>query len=72
VTNRDFARALGRALHRPALMPAPAFALRAVFGEMADEMLLNGQRVIPARTTAEGFSFSYPALDGSLEHALHR
>jgi len=72
VTNRDFARALGHALRRPALIPTPAFALRAVFGEMADEMLLNGQRVVPARATAEGFTFAYPTIDSSLAHSLDR
>ena len=72
VTNRDFARALGHALHRPAVMPTPAFALRAVFGEMADEMLLNGQRVVPARATAEGFTFAYPTIESSLAHSLDR
>ena len=72
VTNRDFARALGRALHRPALMPTPAFALRAVFGEMADEMLLNGQRVVPSRAKAEGFTFTYPTIDSSLAHSFDR
>jgi uncharacterized protein (TIGR01777 family) len=70
VRNRDFTRALGAALHRPALLPAPAFALRAVLGEMADEMLLAGQRVLPRRLLAEGFTFEQPALDGSLRNAL--
>ena len=71
VRNRDFARALGRALHRPAFMPAPAFALRLALGaEMADEMLLGGQRVVPVRATAEGFTFNHPELPGALEHAL--
>src|SRR5262249_15611359 len=70
VRNRDFTRALGRALHRPAFLPAPAFALRLALGEMADEMLLGGQRVVPARATAEGFTFAYPELQGALEHAL--
>ena len=71
VRNRDFARALGRALHRPAFMPVPAFALRLALGaEMADEMLLGGQRVVPARATAEGFTFNHPELQGALEHAL--
>lgn len=66
VRNRDFARALGRAMHRPSMMPTPGFALRLVFGEMADEMLLGGQRVVPARATTEGFSFRYPTLESSL------
>jgi hypothetical protein len=70
VRNRDFGRALGRALHRPAVLPAPAFALRLVLGEMADEMLLGGQRVVAARATAEGFTFMYPELDGAMQHAL--
>jgi uncharacterized protein len=69
-TNRDFARALGAALHRPALLPTPGFALRLAFGEMADEMLLGGQRVLPARAQKEGFTFEYPTLERSLEHQL--
>ena len=70
VRNRDFARALGRAMHRPSFMPAPGFALRLVFGEMAREVLLGGQRAIPARATREGFTFRYPSLDESLRHVL--
>lgn len=70
VTSREFARALGRALHRPAILPAPAFALRMLFGQMADETLLSGQRVVPARAMREGFAFRYPSLDASLEHAI--
>jgi uncharacterized protein len=72
VTNREFAGALGRALRRPAFMPAPAFALRAIFGQMADEMLLSGQRVAPARATIEGFVFAYPTIDAALRHVLAR
>jgi hypothetical protein len=70
VTNADFARALGRAMHRPALLPAPAFALRLLFGRMADEVLLGGQRVLPARAAREGFVFEYPNLPRALAHAL--
>lgn len=70
VTNREFAKALGRALHRPAFLPAPAFALRLAFGQMAEEMVLSGQRVLPSRATAEGFVFRYPSIDGALAHAV--
>ncbi|HKS21298.1 MAG TPA: DUF1731 domain-containing protein, partial [Thermoanaerobaculia bacterium] len=70
VTNRDFTRALGRAMHRPSIMPAPAFALRLLFGQMADEVLLGGQRVMPARAAREGFVFEYPNLPRALAHAL--
>jgi uncharacterized protein (TIGR01777 family) len=72
VTNRDFTRALGRAMHRPAFLPAPAFALRLLFGQMADEILLGGQRVVPARAAREGFVFTYPELHAALAHSLHR
>jgi hypothetical protein len=70
VRNRDFARALGRAVSRPAFMPAPAFALKAAFGEMAEEALLAGQRVLPRRAEREGFRFEAPALDQALSRAL--
>ena len=70
VRNREFARALGRALHRPAIFPVPAFALRLVFGQMAEEVLLAGQRVVPRRTEAEGFAFARPELDAALAHEL--
>jgi uncharacterized protein (TIGR01777 family) len=70
VTNRDFAKALGRALHRPAFLPTPGLALRAVFGDMAQEMLLGGQRVLPAALERAGFAFAHPGLDEALQHAL--
>lgn len=66
VRNRDFTRALGRAMHRPAFMPAPAFVLRIAFGQMAEEVLLGGQRVVPRRAEREGFRFEIPTLDASL------
>ncbi|HEV7426544.1 MAG TPA: TIGR01777 family oxidoreductase [Thermoanaerobaculia bacterium] len=69
--NRDFARALGRVLHRPAFIPTPAFALRIALGsEMADEMLLGGQRVFPKHAQDEAFDFAYPELDAALKHAV--
>jgi uncharacterized protein (TIGR01777 family) len=63
VTNREFTRALGRALRRPALLPVPAFALKTIFGEMAEPLLLTGQRVIPARAQSHGYHFRYPEID---------
>ena len=66
VTNREFTRALGRALHRPAIAPAPAFALRLLLGEMADAMILSGQRVRPDKAERGGFAFRYPDLDSAL------
>ncbi|HEX2061236.1 MAG TPA: TIGR01777 family oxidoreductase [Thermoanaerobaculia bacterium] len=64
--NRDFTRALARALHRPAFVPTPAFALRVAFGEMADEVLLAGQRVLPRRAEQEGFAFRSTDLGETL------
>ena len=66
VTNAEFARALGRALHRPAFMPAPAFALRLALGEMADALLLSGQRAVPAKAERLGFRFRFTQLDDAL------
>ena len=71
VRNRDFTRALGRALHRPAFMRAPAFALKLMFGEMAEEMLLGGQRVVPRRAEREDFRFEAPTLDASFARHLN-
>ncbi len=66
VTSADFARALGRALHRPSFMPAPAFALRLMLGEMADGLLLSGQRAVPAAAEQQGFRFRYARVDDAL------
>ena len=66
VRQAEFARALGRALHRPAFLPAPAPALRLVFGELADEALLASQRARPQRLEAGGYPFRWPDLDPAL------
>ena len=71
VTNAAFAQTLGRVLHRPAILPAPAFALRLALGEMADPMLLGGQRVLPARAEQLGYGFRYRALEPALR-AIYR
>ncbi|HEY5619278.1 MAG TPA: TIGR01777 family oxidoreductase [Vicinamibacterales bacterium] len=69
VTNLEFVRTLGRALGRPALVPAPAFAIRLALGEMAD-VVLTGQRVFPDKARALGFDFRYPTLEAAL-HAVY-
>jgi uncharacterized protein (TIGR01777 family) len=62
VTNREFAKSLGRAMKRPALLPAPKIALKIALGEFAD-YVVTGQRVIPARALALGYHFRYPEID---------
>jgi len=71
VTNADFSKALGRALGRPAVLPVPAFAIRALYGEMA-EIVTEGQRAVPARTLEFGYSFAKPELGPALSSALGR
>jgi uncharacterized protein (TIGR01777 family) len=66
VTNREMASAIGRAMQRPSFMPAPAFALRLALGEMADAMILNGQRVLPRVAQNAGFAFTYDTIDAAL------
>jgi hypothetical protein len=73
VTSADFARTLGRVLHRPAVVPAPAFALRAVLGRgLADEALLASQRVRPSVLAGTGYRFRHENLEGALRHVLGR
>ena len=72
VTNAEFARALGRALHRPAFMPAPGFALRLLLGEMADGLLLSGQRAVPSKAERLGFQFKYGNVDDALRTIFSR
>ena len=69
-TSAEFARELGRALGRPAGLATPGFALKILFGEMADEMLLNGQRALPKRLQEAGYTFRFPTLTGALEDIL--
>jgi uncharacterized protein (TIGR01777 family) len=67
VTNEEFSKTLGGVLSRPAVLPVPAFAARLAFGEMADELLLAGQRVEPAKLISSGYPFRFPTLKQSLE-----
>ncbi|HEX7704858.1 MAG TPA: TIGR01777 family oxidoreductase [Thermoanaerobaculia bacterium] len=66
VRNRDFTRELGRALRRPAVLPVPPFALKILFGQMAEEALLAGQRVLPRRAEDDGFAFASRTLRDAL------
>jgi uncharacterized protein (TIGR01777 family) len=70
VRNSEFTAALARALSRPAIVPAPAFALRVALGEMADALLLSSQRVLPQRLTELGYRFLHPNLPSALSAAL--
>ncbi|HEX6275408.1 MAG TPA: TIGR01777 family oxidoreductase [Polyangiaceae bacterium] len=65
----EFAKRLGRVLHRPAIVPAPAFALRALFGEGAEPILL-GRRAVPKRLADLGFRFQFPSVDAALADAI--
>jgi uncharacterized protein (TIGR01777 family) len=69
-TSREFATTLGRVLRRPAVLPAPAPALRLLFGEMADTALLGSQRASASRLLAAGYSFRHPRLELALRHVL--
>ena len=70
VTNAQFADALGKALGRPTILPTPAFAIRALFGEMGEDVLLCGRRALPARLIEAGFDFSAPTIETALSHVL--
>jgi hypothetical protein len=73
VTNAEFSRTLGRVLGRPSLVPVPPLALRLIFGrDAADEAMLTGARLVPARLLATGFRFRYPELEAALRHVLGR
>lgn len=67
--NRDFSKALGRALHRPAFLPVPAAALELLYGEMA-VLVTSGVRVLPAKALMLGYEFRFPKLDAALQDAL--
>ena len=65
-TNAAFTKALGKALRRPTIFPAPGLAMRLAFGEMADALLLSGQRAVPGRLLAAGFQFGHPSIGPAL------
>lgn len=70
VRNREFTKILGKVLFRPTIAPVPAFAVRLLFGEMADALLLSSTRVLPTRLESSGYRFRFPDLEGALRHLL--
>lgn len=71
VTNAELARALGKALHRPAVMRTPALLIKLLFGEMST-LVVDGQKALPKRTLESGFTFAYPELEGALAEMFGR
>jgi uncharacterized protein (TIGR01777 family) len=67
VTNKDFSLALAKAINRPCLIKTPEFILRLIFGQMAEEIMIQGQKVLPQKALHHGFRFVYPTLEKSLE-----
>ena len=72
VTNKEFTKTLGKVLNRPTLIPIPSFGLRMLFGSMADELLIGGQKVLPAKLHASNYKFKYGDLESSLRHVLNK
>ena len=72
VTNQEFTKALGRVLRRPTLIPIPGMALKAVFGEVANDLLLASARIVPERTRSLGYRFRFTDLEDALRHELGR
>jgi NAD dependent epimerase/dehydratase family enzyme len=66
VTNKEWSKALGRALHRPAVLPIPGFATEVKFGREFGKVAQGGQRVLPKRTEELGYGFKFPQIDGAL------
>ena len=71
-TNAEFTATLGNVLHRPTLLPLPAFVVRRIFGEMGQALLLDGARVLPTKLQDSGFVFLYPDVQAALRHELGR
>ena len=70
VDNKEFTKILGKTIKKPTILPLPGFAARLLFGEMAEAILLTGNRVLPNKLLNAGFTFSHPTLDKALENIL--
>jgi hypothetical protein len=72
VTNQEFTKVLGKVLKRPTIAPLPSFVVKLLFGEMGEALLLEGQKVQPAKLVKAGFEFFYPDLESALRWQLGR
>jgi uncharacterized protein (TIGR01777 family) len=72
VTNAEFTRVLGKVLGRPTIFPLPSFAVRLLFGEMGEALLLGGAHIVPKRLEESGFHFAYPHMEHALRHLLRQ
>ena len=72
VTQKQFAKALGKVLRRPAFAPAPGFVMKILFGEMGKSLILDGQKVLPRRLQELGYTFEHEMLEPALRDALGR
>ena len=70
--NRDFTKVLGRVIRCPTIFPVPAFAIKLLFGEMGQTLLLEGRKVLPEVAIAEGYQFQFPELEELLRFELGR
>lgn len=71
VNNQEFTDTLGNVMHRPTILPIPAFGIKLLFGEMGEKLLLEGNRVIPQKLLDAGFEFKHPKLEEAISHALN-
>jgi NAD dependent epimerase/dehydratase family enzyme len=72
VRNAEFTKALGRVMRRPAFLPLPALAVRLLFGEMGEALLLASTRTMPSVLLQSGYTFRHPELEGALEAVLSK
>ncbi len=70
-TNAQFTKTLAKVIHRPAFFPMPAFAVKLLFGEMGEELLLSSNRVSSSKLVEAGFQFAHPELESALKHELN-
>ncbi|MCA9408786.1 MAG: DUF1731 domain-containing protein, partial [Candidatus Omnitrophica bacterium] len=70
VTNAEFTKVLGRVLHRPVILPLPAFAAKIMFGEMGEALLLGGAKVAPQKLIGLGYTFQYPDIETALKNLI--